>query len=141
MTKKKLFNKDVVMNIIIIVLCVILFGLIAIYTAVYIDSYQLYVSDEHSLIYRVYYRKYNDLVDNVYRNEISEAPVKGDMAEIYAVAHYYENAVLYYAHQIAGNTDQSKLRYERMQEYSEDMGEYADEADNILEYLEKKAAR
>ena len=129
------------MNIIIIVLCVILFGLIAIYTAVYIDSNQLYVSDEHSLIYRVYYRKYNDLVDNVYRNEISEAPVKGDMAEIYAVAHYYENAVLYYAHQIAGNAAQSQMRYERMQEYSGDMGEYADEADNILEYLEKKAAR
>ena len=141
MAKKKLFNKDVVLNIIIIVLCVILFGLIAIYTAVYIDSNQLYVSDEHSLIYRVYYRKYNDLVDNVYRNEISEAPVKGDMAEIYAVAHYYENAVLYYAHQIAGNAAQSQIRYERMQEYSGDMGEYADEADNILEYLEKKAAR
>ena len=141
MAKKKLFNKDVVLNIIIIVLCVILFGLIAIYTAVYIDSNQLYVSDEHSLIYRVYYRKYNDLVDNVYRNEISEAPVKGDMAEIYAVAHYYENAVLYYAHQIAGNAAQSQMRYERMQEYSGDMGEYADEADNILEYLEKKAAR
>ncbi|MDE6662329.1 MAG: hypothetical protein K2K46_03200 [Lachnospiraceae bacterium] len=141
MTRKKLFNKDVVLNIIIIVLCVILFGLIAIYTAVYIDSNQLYVSDEQSLIYRVYYRKYNDLVDNVYRNEISEAPVKGDMAEIYAVAHYYENAVLYYAHQIAGNAAQSQMRYERMQEYSGDMGEYADEADNILEYLEKKAAR
>ena len=141
MAKKKLFNKDVVLNIIIIMLCVILFGLIAIYTAVYIDSNQLYVSDEHSLIYRVYYRKYNDLVDNVYRNEISEAPVKGDMAEIYAVAHYYENAVLYYAHQIAGNAAQSQMRYERMQEYSGDMGEYADEADNILEYLEKKAAR
>ena len=101
MTRKKLFNKDVVLNIIIIVLCVILFGLIIIYAAVYIDSNQLYVSDEHSLLYSVYYQRYNDLVDSVYRNEISEAPVKGDMAEIYAVAHYYENAVLYYAHQIA----------------------------------------
>ncbi|MBD5522319.1 MAG: hypothetical protein HDR03_14035 [Lachnospiraceae bacterium] len=141
MTKRKLFNKDVVLNIIIIVLCVILFGLIAIYTAVYIDSNQLYVSDEHSLLYRVYYQKYNDLVDNVYRNEISETPVKGDMAEIYAVAHFYENAVLYYAHQIAGNTAQSEMRYERMQKYSGNMGEYADEADNILEYLEEKAAQ
>lgn len=128
------------MNIIIIVLCVILFGLIAIYAAVYIDSDQGFVSDEHFLLYRVYDQEYNDLLNSVYRNEISEAPVKGDMAEIYAVAHYYENAMLYYAHQIAGNTAQSKLRYERMQEYLGNMGEYADEADNMLEYLEEKAA-
>lgn len=141
MTRKKLFNKGVVLNIIIIVLCVILFGLIITYAAAYMDYNKIYVYDEHNLLYRVYDQEYNGLTEGVYQNEVLEAPVKGNMADIYAVAHYYENAVLYYAHKIAGNAAQSDMRYERMQEYSGNMGEYADEADAILEYLEEKAAR
>ena len=141
MTQKKVFNKGAVLNIIIIVLCVILFGLIITYAAVYMDSGKIYVYDEHDLLYRIYNQEYNRLAEYVYQNEVLEAPVSGDMADIYAAAHYYENAVLYYAHQIAGNTAQSKMRYERMQEFFGDMGEFADEADEILEYLEEKAAQ
>ena len=140
MAQKKLFNKDALLNIIIIVLCVILFGLIIIYAVGYLSYSKAYVYDEHNLLYKVYDQEYNGLAECVYQNEVLEAPVKGDMADIYAVAHYYENAVLYYAHKIAGNAAQSDMRYERMQEYSGSMGEYADEADNILEYLEEKAA-
>ena len=140
MAQKKLFNKDAVLNIIIIVFCVILFGLIIIYAATYMNYNKAYVYDEHDLLYKVYDQEYNGLTECVYQNEVLEAPVKGDMADIYAVAHFYENAVLYYAHQIAGNDAQSDMRYERMQEYTGDMGEYADETDNILEYLEEKAA-
>lgn len=141
MAQKRFFNKGTVMNIIIIVLCVILFGLIIIYAATYMNYNKAYVYDEHDLLYKVYDQEYNILAECVYQNEVSNAPVKDDMADIYAIAHYYENAVLYYAHQIAGNAAQSQMRYERMQEYSGDMGEYADESDNILEYLEEKAAR
>ena len=141
MAQKKLFNKGAILNIIIIVLCVILFGLIIIYAATYMNYNKAYVYDEHDLLYKIHDQEYNILTECVYQNEVLEAPVKGDMADIYALAHYYENALLYYAHQMAGNAAQSQMHYERMQGYSEDMGEYADEADVILEYLEEKAAR
>lgn len=141
MAQKKLFNKDAILNIIIIVLCVILFGLIITYTVAYMNYNKAYVYDEHDLLYKVHDQEYNGLTECVYQNEVLEAPIKGDMSDIYAVAHYYENVVLYYAHQLAENAAQSQMRYERMQKYSGNMGEYADEADIIFEYLEKKAAR
>ena len=137
MTQKKIFNKGAILNIIIIVLCVILFGLIIIYTAIYMDYNRTYVNDEHYMLYRVYDNEYNDLMESVYQNEISGASIEGSMAQLYAVAHYYENAVLYYAHQTAGNAAQADMRYEKMQEYAKDMGEFADEAEVILEYLEE----
>lgn len=137
MIQKKTFNKGAVLNIIIIVLCVILFGLIIIYTAIYMDYNRTYVNDEHYMLYRVYDKEYNDMTESVYQNEITGAPTEGSMAQLYAVAHYYENAVLYYAHQTAGNAAQADTRYEKMQEYAKDMGEFADEAEVILEYLEE----
>lgn len=100
-----------------------------------LDYRRVYTADEMSLISMVSYGQYDTLAENVHRNEAYQAPVKGDMAQLYAVAYYYEAAMLYHAHSEAGNTAQAQRKYDKMQEYEKQMGSYAFAKEEIWESL------
>lgn len=97
-----------------------------------------YINDEDALLSDIRHQRYDYLVEDVYQNEVQGVEADGDMAKLYAAAHYYENAALYYAHQAAGNAGQAKLRYERMKEYEGQLGEYSYVAEDICAFLEEK---
>lgn len=136
--QSNLFGRDILLNGIMVILCVAL--MIQIISFVrdvsdYQDYQKAYTSDEAMLIGMITAQEYDLLMDHVYRNETAEAPVKGNMEEIYAVAHYYEAAMLYHAHQSAGNEERAQEKYAKMQEYEKKMGTYAFEKENIWDYL------
>ena len=82
---------------------------------------------------------YSSLVDAVFQNEVKDAPVEGDMEQIYAAAHYYEQAMLYHAYMRIGDSEAAAPHYFRMKEYESQMGEYdfaAEEIREILGFLE-----
>lgn len=110
---------------IVILLCVILFVQVVTFVREAVSYQKVYAVDEADLIRMVTGQQYDSLVESVYRNEAQEVPVKGDMAQIYAAAYYYEAAMQYNAYQKAGNVQQAEEKLARMQAYEEQMGEYA----------------
>lgn len=128
-------RRDILLNLIVRALGVILFIQAVVFIGNVIEYQKVYAADEAALIRQVTYQEYDSLVDQVCRNEAMNVPVKGDMAEIYAVAYYYEAAMLYKAHLTAGNTRQAQLKYERMQEFEPQMGEYAFAKEEIWKIL------
>lgn len=129
-------RRNILLNSIMSILFFILLAQLFLFIVSVRDYQREYTADESVLISQLTYQEYDALVDNVYRNEARNVPVRGDMAEIYAAAHYYEEAMLYYAHQTAGNTAQAQKRLARMREYEEQMGEYAFVKEEIREFLE-----
>lgn len=141
MIQNRRFSKNMILNIIIIALCFILF-LSATVLVIRVVQYQRrYTNSEDILLNQLRYRDYHYLTEAVYENEALNVPPDKDMAGLYAVAHYYENAMLFYAHQTVGNEEQAKRRYEKMQEYEEQFGEYGYVIEEIWDYLEEKAGR
>lgn len=133
--KTGISRRDILLNGIVILLCVILFVQIFMFIREAADYHNVYWADEVTLIREITDRQYDNLVENVYRNEALGVPVKGDMAEIYAAAHYYEAAMLYNAHQKAGNLKQAQEKYAQMQAYEEQLGEYAFVKEEIEAFL------
>lgn len=125
------------LNIVIVILCIVLFMQTASLIWYVSEDKWVYnnISDESELFSRLQYQSYDSLLDAVYRNEAGNAPKEGDMEALYAVAHYYENAMMYHAYQTAGDSEKAQARYEKMLEYEAQMGEYAFAKEEILEYL------
>lgn len=132
---KEGFKKNLILNIIIIVLCIILFFMTLTFMAEVADYQRVYKMGEESLINCVRYQDYDSLVEYMYRNEARGEAVSGDMEKLYAVAHYYENAVLYQAYKKAGNQNEAQRKYEKMEEYKEWMGEYSFAEEDITQLL------
>lgn len=139
--KKGNMLSRIIMNTMIVSFCIIFFILVLLQASGGSRYEAKYINDEASLLYKIRNQQYDYLVEDVYQNEALGAELKGDMAKLYAAAHYYENAVLYYAHQTAGNTEWAKLRYERMKEYEGQLGEYSYVTEDIWELLEEKAGK
>lgn len=118
-------RRNLLLNGIVILLCVILFAQAVIFVKEAASYQKVYAVDEANLIRMITGQQYDNLVESVYRNESQGVPIKGDMEQIYATAHYYEAAMLYNAHQKAGNIEQAEEKFARMQAYEEQMGEYA----------------
>lgn len=138
MTKNKQSAKNIVLNMIIIALCVFLFLFTVTFIVEMIDYNKVYTCDDGMLLRYVNYGQYEDLVNAVYANEAKGVSVKESMKEVYAIAHYYHNAVLYYAYQKTGDTGQAQIKYKKMQEYEAKLDEYSYVKDEIWEYLESK---
>lgn len=134
--KKGISRKNLLLDGIVILLCVILFVQAVTFIREASDYLKPPEIDEGTLIQEVNVRQYERLVENVYRNEALGVPVEGDMAEIYAVAYYYEAAMLYNAHKKAGNEPQAEEKYTQMQMYEEQMGTYAFAKEEIWEFLD-----
>lgn len=128
-------RRNLLLNGIVILLSVILFVQVIIFVREAASYQKVYAVDEANLLRMVTNQQYDNLVESVYRNEAQEVPVKGDMAQIYAAAYYYEAAMLYHAHQEAGNVRQAEEAYTRMREYEEQLGEYAFVKEEIKEFL------
>ncbi len=128
-------RRDVLLNIIMSVLCFILIVQCFLFIVRLRDYQRVYTADESALISQLTYQEYDMLMDYVYRNEARNVPVTGDMAKIYAVAHYYEAAMLAHAHQTAGNSQPAQQRRAQMQEYEKQMGEYDFVKEEIREIL------
>lgn len=118
-------RRNLLLNGIVILLCVILFAQVVIFVKEAASYQKVYAVDEANLIRMITGQQYDNLVESVYRNESQGVPIKGDMEQIYATAYYYEAAMLYNAHQKAGNVQQAEEKFARMQAYEEQMGEYA----------------
>ena len=138
MMKNKRSTKNIVANIIIIVLCIFLFLFTITFIGETIEYNKSYTYDDTTLLRYVSYQQYVDLVDAVYANEAKGVSVKKDMEEVYALAHYYNNAVLYYAYQGIGDMEQAQIKYEKMQEYEAQLDEYAYVTEEIRNDLEAR---
>lgn len=132
------FGRDALLYGIMVVLCAVLMVQMISFVGDVFD-YQDYqranIADETMLIDMITAREYDFLLDHVYRNEAAGAPVKGNREALYAVAHYYEAAMLYHAHQRAGNEEQAQAKYAKMQEYEKKMGTYAFVKEDIWDFL------
>ncbi|MCX4323804.1 MAG: hypothetical protein OSJ59_12660 [Lachnospiraceae bacterium] len=118
-------RRILLLNGIVVLLCVILFAQVVTFVKEAASYQKVYAVDEANLIRMITGQQYDNLVESVYRNESQGVPIKGDMAQIYATAYYYEAAMLYNAHQKAGNVQQAEEKFARMQAYEEQMEEYA----------------
>lgn len=118
-------RRNLLLNGIVVLLCVILFAQVVIFVKEAASYQKVYAVDEANLIRMITGQQYDNLVESVYRNESQGVSIKGDMEQIYATAYYYEAAMLYNAHQKAGNVQQAEEKFARMQAYEEQMGEYA----------------
>ncbi len=128
-------RRNLLLNGIVILLCAILCIQIVTFARESSDYLKGPETDEALLIQWVSHQNYERLVEDVYRYEALGVPVEGDMAQIYAVAHYYEAAMLYNAHQKAGNTQQAEEKFAQMQAYEEQLGEYAFVKEEIGAFL------
>ena len=125
------------LNVVIVILCIVMFIQTASLIWYVVEDKHVYndISDDSELLSRLRYQDYDYLLDDVYKNEVRNVPKEGDMEALYAVAYYYENAMMYHAYQTSGDTVKAKERYEKMLEYEAQMGEYAFAKEEILEYL------
>lgn len=128
-------HRNLLWNGIVIVLCAILFFQVITFIMATADYHKVYTVDEAALLQMLSDRRYDNLVENVYRNEAYGVSVSGDMEQIYAAAYYYEAAMLYHAHQKAGNEKQAQEKLVRMQEYEKQLGEYAYVKEEIWAFL------
>lgn len=128
-------RKNLLLNGIVILLCVVLGIQIVMFFRECSDYLKGPETDEALLIQWVSHQNYERLVEDVYRYEALGVPVEGDMAQIYAAAHYYEAAMLYNAHQKAGNAQQAEEKFAQMQAYEEQLGEYAFVKEEIWAFL------
>lgn len=131
----KRLRRDVLLNVLMVVLCLVLLIQAVAFFINLADYQHVYTADEASLISMVSDRQYDTLMENVYRNEAYGVQKKGDMEQLYAVAYYYEAAMLYHAHRSAGNDAAAEQNYNDMLKYEKQMGEYAFAKDEIWEYL------
>lgn len=132
---KEGFKKNLILNIIIIVLSVMLFLLTVTFLIETVDYQRSYKVTEGDMINYVRYQEYDVLVECMYSNEANGIKPTGDMEELYAVALYYENAVLYQAYQVSGNADEAQKKYNRMKECEGQMGDFAFAKEEIWNLL------
>lgn len=131
----KRLRRDVWLNGLLAVLCLVLLIQVVAFFINLADYQHVYTADEAALISMVSDRQYDTLMENVYRNEAYGVQKKGDMEQLYAVAYYYEAAMLYHAHRSAGNDALAGQSYDNMLDYEKQMGEYAFAKDEIWEFL------
>lgn len=126
---------NIACNIVIVVLCIVLFGQGVVFVQRLADYRTDYYTQEDTLRNQVRHKMYIALLDAVCRNEAKEIPVEGDMEQLYAVAHYYEQAMIYNAYVQSGDAQAAAPHYDRMKEYESRMGEYDFVAEEIQEIL------
>lgn len=128
-------GKSLIYNIVIIVLSVLLV-LLTLTFVVGVYEYQMdYIADEEDMIYYVSYQNYGYLAEQMYRQEAKNIRPTGDMEMLYAVAHYYENAVMYQAYTESGESQKAQEKYEKMLQYEGQMGDYGFAKEDIWNLL------
>lgn len=133
MEKKK--GKNFVFNIIIVVLSVMLILLTFTFAAGVFDYQRDYIMDEEDMIYYVRFQNYHYLTEQMYYQQAKNVKPSEDMKMLYAVAHYYENAVMYQAYAESGESQKAQEKYEKMQQYEGQMGDYAFAKEDIWNLL------
>lgn len=131
----KRIRRDLVLNGVIVVLGLIFLIQAVVFVKNLSEYGQVHTADEASLIKMVSYQEYDTLVENVHRNVAYGAPTTGNMEQLYAVAYYYEAAMLYLAHRNAGNEEQAEKSYEKLLEYEGQMAPFDFAKDEIWEFL------
>lgn len=129
------FLRNFLLNGIVILLSLILFIQAVLFIREASSFQKVNAVDEAILIQMLTRQQYDSLVENVYRNEAKGVKAEGDMAQIYAAAYYYEAAMLYNAHQKAGNEQLAEGNYAQMLEYEKQLGEYAFVIEEIKAFL------
>ncbi|MCM1387229.1 MAG: hypothetical protein NC231_07885 [Bacillus sp. (in: Bacteria)] len=126
-----------VMNIMIAALSVVLFLQIFLFAGYVLERELVYGydSDEEDLVNDMKYQDYDNLLNAVHQNEAMGVQKEGEMEALYAVAYYYENAMMYHAYRTAGDREKAQQRYDKMLEYEMQMGEYSFAKEEILDYL------
>lgn len=133
--KNGALRRNFLLNGIVILLSLILFIQVVIFIREASSYQKVNAVDEAILIQMLTGQQYDSLVENVYRNEARGVKAEGDMPQIYAAAYYYEAAMLYNAHQKAGNEQLAKEKYAQMLEFEKQLGEYAFVIEEIRAFL------
>ena len=123
-----------VMNIVIIALCLVLFG-----GTIYMFKQLNYAFSRPVqtswLESNVRNENYAYLVANYHQDEVYGGLISGTKKECYGVAKYFEAASMYKAYLESGDTERAAREKERMDEAYEEMGEWNIAADSIREKL------
>lgn len=96
---------------------------------------EIYTHSEDSLLGNIERGQYGNLVSNVYDNEICNVKVTANMAECYAVAHYFEAASFYKVYLQNGYTEKAEEKKKIMEEQKQFMGDLAYTVEEIDEKL------
>ncbi len=110
-----------VMNIIIIVLCLILFITAGVMIAEFRSAFHRERSTD-SFGYYMTSEEYFQMVPTYYSNTAYGYKADDEIAEYYGVAQYYEAALLYNAYTEAGNEEMAQKFKEKMQDAKQEMG-------------------
>ena len=126
---------DIVLDVLLVGLTIaaVIFSLTMVHE---INDYSVnYASNEDRLTDTVRYSM-DRLVELVSKNEALNVKPKGDMEELYALAHYYDNALRAHAFETAGYPEEAKKYRDVLDEYREKCGGYAfweNEIDSMFE--------
>ena len=123
-----------VMNIVIIALCLVLFG-----GTIYMFEQLNYAFSRPVqtswLENNVRNENYAYLVANYHQDEVYGGLISGTKKECYGVAKYFEAASMYKAYLESGDVERAAREKERMDEAYEEMGDWNIAADSIREKL------
>ena len=126
----------IIMNIVIVVLCVLLFAT----GAVMVEELKYAFSDsynERNMLYNVEHGEYDYLAERCHVLTAEESKVEKSGQEIFGVAHYFEATFFYKAFQETGDTRRANRQKEKMDQAYKEMGEMYDKLAE-KEYLSAK---
>lgn len=124
----------VIMNIVIVVLCILLFAT----GAVMVEELQFTFSNsfnEGSMAYNIQSGAYDYLTEQCHVLTAEEVKVEESAQEIFGVAHYFEAAFFYKAFETVGDTGRVTHQKERMEQAYEEMGSWNIVKEDIHERL------
>lgn len=118
-------NKNKVMNVIIVALCVVFVIAALSFVREFSDYSSIYAVKEDSFLYCLQSGNYGEMVDRMKQNQGEGVELTQTYEECYAVAEYFEAASLYKAYMLDGNMEKASQQKERMEDAATRMGEFS----------------
>lgn len=116
--------RDLILNIIIVVLCVSFLGLTAGFASELHDWFNRYEQDEKSIASSLKYGNYANALDNMYKKEIAGKIDTPNMKMMDATTKYFEALSLFHAYVVVGDDKKADEYGELMNIYYKDMGDF-----------------
>lgn len=126
--------KDLIMNVVLIVLSVLFVILFAVTIGIMADVDYSYTRDEDEFWYSIQSGMYGNLPEDYYHNVNENAKMTSGMEQVYAVARYFEAASLY---KVAVHT-QDPEKMEKYYAVMEENAPYMEDIPQIVEDIHEK---
>lgn len=128
--------KNLILNLLLAGLCIALVITIAGTVYEIYDYSKVNVRTQEHFMGELKYENYEEMVNDMYRNEANGIKPTETMEECYAIARYYEAAVYYKAYSLSGETQKAAKKKELMEEQKALTGELAYAIEDINTQLE-----